>query len=77
MAQPEFLEWVEFFKLYPFDDHHRYHRPAALGFASAFLPEARTQAIEDALRWLSPPNDEYSDADLATMRAMGFKKKAG
>lgn len=30
MTEEEFQEWLEFFGMYPFDDFHRLHRPAAL-----------------------------------------------
>ncbi len=74
MTQSEFLDWVEFYRLYPFDDLHRYHRPAALISHSMVGGE-----IEQKLNWLQPPavNDGLLDADLATMKAFGFRKKAG
>ena len=30
MEEDEFQDWLDFFALYPFDDFHRIHRPAAL-----------------------------------------------
>jgi hypothetical protein len=65
--------------LFPFDDEHRYHRPAAL-IASAWGGKFKEQ-----LEFLSPtpeaPEPEkqgkYSKADLASMNAlMKFAKKA-
>lgn len=63
---------MEFFKLHPFDDFSRFHRPAAL--------IAHSMAGEDVdvlLGWLSnekpAAKSSLSDADLATMKALGFK----
>lgn len=76
MLQSEFTAWVEFYKLFPFDDRHRYHRPSAL-IAHA------TNGIEasDAMSWLQPlpAAPGYSEADLRTLAAFGFspKKKVG
>ena len=47
MTQPEFLAWLEFYRLFPFDDRHRYHRPAAL--ISTALGGGELQA---RLEWL-------------------------
>jgi hypothetical protein len=30
MTEDEWLRWIEFYKLQPFDDYHRFARPAAL-----------------------------------------------
>ena len=30
MTEDEFQDWLDFFQMYPFDDLHRIHRPAAL-----------------------------------------------
>ena len=30
MSVPEFIRWMQYYKCNPFDDLHRYHRPAAL-----------------------------------------------
>lgn len=74
MPQTEFLSWVEFYKLYPFDDFHRYHRPAALVSASLGGGE-----LQQRLDWLQPDptTEDLNDADMATLRAFGFTKKAG
>jgi hypothetical protein len=72
MPRPEFLWWVEFYKLYPFDDFHRHHRPAALVAQLAGGGE-----MQQKLDWLQPDprNADLSDADLATLRAFGFTSK--
>ena len=57
-----------FFEFYPFDDLHRFHRPAALA-ASAFGGK-----YEDRLAFLAPsPTDPMlSDADRDVSKALGF-----
>ena len=70
MSRDEFLAWVEFYKLYPFDDFHRYHRPAALVAAAS-----GGGSVLERLEWLQPEPriPGYSDADLNTLKAFGFK----
>lgn len=73
MSEPEAKSWVEFYRLFPFDDLHRYHRPAALirsGMAGRF---------EDALEFLQPEpmNAGLIESDVSIMRAMGFTRKGG
>lgn len=73
MTQKEFQSWIEFYRAYPFDDLHRYHRPAALISTSMAGGE-----IKDRIDWLQPellPND-INQADIATMKAFGFKPSA-
>lgn len=57
-----------FFEFHPFDDLHRFHRPAAL-IASAFGGK-----YEDRLAFLAPvPQDpNLSDADRDLSKALGF-----
>lgn len=73
MTQAEFLTWIEFYKLYPFDDFHRFYRPAALISRSMAGGE-----IQPLLDWMQPDprNSGMGDADMATLRAFGFKGKA-
>ena len=72
MPQAEFLAWVEFYRMYPFDDLHRFHRPAAL-VATSF----GGGDINPRLEWLHPEPStiNMSDADLNTMKAFGFTRK--
>jgi len=65
---------MEFYRLYPFDDFHRYHRPAAMVAQSLGGGE-----IQPLLDWLQPDGatEEMTDADVATMRALGFTRKVG
>jgi hypothetical protein len=73
MTQPEFLSWMEFYRLYPFDDFHRIHRPAALVAASM------SGDLQARLDWLQPDPREadMTEADVATLRAFGYKGKGG
>ncbi len=68
MPQAEFQQWIAYFRSSPFDDYHRYHRPAAL-IATSF----GGGDIDTRLNWLQPPAVDYSDADAKTMRAFGIK----
>jgi hypothetical protein len=74
MSQVEFLAWIEFYRCYPFDDFHRYYRPAALISQSLAGGDMRAQ-----LNWLQPDpaNAEMNEADMNTLQAFGFKRKAG
>jgi hypothetical protein len=74
MSQAEFERWFAFYQMHPFDDLHRYHRPAAL--------IARTMAggdIGEMLEWLHPNylvdrETGYSEEDLRTFKALGLEK---
>lgn len=69
MTQPEFLAWKEFFRLYPFDDLHRYHRPAAL------IASSMSSDFNAKLEFLfpEPPPPGYSEADMNIFRAFGVR----
>jgi hypothetical protein len=69
------LRWIEFYKLYPFDDYHRFYRPAAL-VASAI---GSGTDIQTRLNWLQPDKSTFglNDADMNTLKAFGYKGKAG
>jgi len=73
MTRREFESWAEFYRLFPFDDRHRFHRPAALIALRAGGGDG--EKLRSLLGWLSPDpiGDEYSEADLNTFRAFGFK----
>jgi hypothetical protein len=89
MSPGEFHAWAEFYKLWPFDDRHRYHRPAAL-IAGAMVGD-----IGKRLDWLQPmplpmePDRSLDEveveqtvdappgrtpADIASLRALGLWK---
>lgn len=74
MSQAEFERWFDFYQMHPFDDLHRFHRPAAL------IARSMTGAeIEDMIQWLHPKYKEsedgdYTEADLKTFKALGLNK---
>ena len=70
MTQSEFNDWIEFYRNFPFDDFHRFHRPAALIAHSMSGGDMRQK-----LEWLQPDPipDGLNAADIVTIRAMGFK----
>lgn len=70
MPRPEFLSWLAFHQLFPFDDHHRYHRPAVL------VAESMSGGhLQDRLNWLQPDpaTAGWDEADLRTFAALGVK----
>lgn len=71
MPADERATWIEFYKLYPFDDFHRYQRPAA------FIRSGMAGSYEAGLDFLAPEPTMVglSAADVSMMRAMGFNRK--
>ncbi|MFC3340011.1 phage tail assembly protein T [Paracandidimonas soli] len=73
MSYVEFCDWVAFYVAHPFDDEHRYHRPAALIAQSLAGGE-----MNEKLRWLkgaivdddSMIDGEFSEADRRTIAAL-------
>lgn len=78
MSRQEFLAWREYYHLFPFDDLHRYHRPAAL-IAQAASGGGDAGMLQQRLAWLQPEPETnldagtYTQADLATFAAFGMK----
>jgi hypothetical protein len=72
MPQSEFEAWIEFYRMYPFDDFHRFHRPAALVSIAIGGGD-----VQERLDWLQPDRgtEGMNEADAATMRALGFTRK--
>lgn len=72
MSQAEYHEWARFYSIFPFDDFHRFHRPAALISQSIGGGD-----IQARLNWLQPEPGTFglNDADIETMKAFGFKRK--
>lgn len=70
MTPREFAAWGEFYRLFPFDDRHRIHRPAALIAASMGGTK-----FDKLMEFLSPePKPEgFSKVDLSIMDALGVK----
>lgn len=79
MTRPEFIAWAEFYEAHPFDDLHRYHRPAALIASTVGTTGRKFDAALDMLAPDLPAALEpvegfaYSAADLQTFRAFGRK----
>jgi len=70
MTEGEIDSWREFYIRYPFDDLHRFHRPAAL------VAGSMSGGIEDKLTWLQmfqPPakGAGKNDADKSVFNALG------
>jgi hypothetical protein len=77
MSEPQLQSWREFFVLYPFDDYHRFHRPAAL--IASRQPGGAVDQIDNYLKFLQPEPvlGEFADSDLRTLAAFGIKPPRG
>lgn len=66
----EFERWISFYRKWPFDDLHRYHRPAAMMAKAMAGGDVQTY-----LDYLTPPDvpDDMSDVDLSFLRALGVQ----
>lgn len=70
MPFSEFEAWRVYHHLYPIDDFHRIHRPAAM-VAAAFGGQLHAR-----LKWLQPDAaDGMTDADMSTLEAFGYSRK--
>lgn len=78
MTPGEFHAWLAFYRMQPFDDDHRFHRPAALVAHSMNRAE-----VPELLDWLrrgipvesvveEPAEEAYSQAELNSIHAHGF-----
>lgn len=74
MSPDEFEQWKVFYSLFPFDDMHRFHRPAAMVSTSMGGGD-----LQKRLDWLQrePSTSDMSDIDMSVMRMFGFSKKGG
>lgn len=77
MLQKEFESWKEFYALRPFDDLHRFHRPAAVVAHSMGGGKDIGRTIDmlvnerKAMAKISKEMEQgYSEADQATIRAL-------
>lgn len=70
MSQTEFLAWQAFYVEEPFDDHHRYHRPAIL-VASAMAGGRYKDKIDFLVPPVTEPIEGFSDVDMKTFIALG------
>lgn len=72
MTQPEFQAWADFYRRWPFDDFHRFHRPAAM--VAGALGGGGNSALEARLDWLQPPDrGNHTSADLDLFKAAGVR----
>lgn len=73
MGQAEFQAWIAFYRLHPFDDFHRFHRPAALMAHAAGRGD-----VGGYLDWLAPEPipKGFTKVDLETMKTFGIKLPA-
>lgn len=72
MSAAEFKAWGEFYERWPFDDRHRFHRPAAL-VAGAFGGNSDA-ALRGRLEWLQPSSRvPANDADAVLYAAAGMR----
>ena len=77
MTHREFESWKRFYNLRPFDDLHRYHRPAAViahsmgggGDVGATI-DMLVNGNDSKAGIESPIDGEFSEADKATIRAL-------
>lgn len=71
MPQSELQSWVNFYRLYPFDDMHRFYRPAAI------IAHASGIKLESAIEWMQPDTDfsGFSESDKNTFKALGITPK--
>lgn len=69
MSYAEFSRWKEFYLQNPFDDLHRYHRPAALISCSM----AGGDFAEKVKMLENDSTVKISDADLSTFKAFGIQ----
>lgn len=76
MGMDEYHAWARFYARYPFDDFHRYQRPAALVAQTIGGGE-----MDVKLDWLAQRDDhptpwmsaQFSEADMKTFKAFGVK----
>ena len=77
MSQSEFNDWQSFYLDSPFDDLHRYHRPAA--WVAGNMSGVK---ISDSLEFLlnqtkpEPKEGEYTDIDQSVLAIFATPPKA-
>jgi len=74
MPYSEYENWRAFYLMYPFDDVHRYYRPAAL-LASMQATDKR-RALNAALDFLQPDPvvSQLNDTDKRTLAAFSLTR---
>jgi hypothetical protein len=74
MTVAEFKAWAEFYGHYPFDDLHRFHRPAAVIAASMGAKDAYQKALDHLAP--EPIPEGMSAVDLSVYKAFGMAPRA-
>jgi len=74
MPYSEYENWRKFYLIHPFDDFHRYYRPAAL-LASLHATQQNT-ALKAALDFLQPNPlaAHLNETDRRTLTAFGLNR---
>lgn len=81
MSEQEFRRWMQFYRQQPFDDIHRYYRPAVLQ-ASAFGGGDADAMMDFLVNRTDGRQEDVPDADLSVFEAFGavvpghFKEKS-
>lgn len=73
MTNKEFQDWISYYKSFPFDDFHRFHRPAAL-----IVSKGKIDPLEESLKFLSIncvlsneiDIEQMSEADISVLNQM-------
>jgi hypothetical protein len=69
MTEDEWLRWIEFYKLQPFDDYHRFARPAALVAHSM-----SGASLDDLLGYLEKrPQPQINSVEQGMLKALGLR----
>jgi hypothetical protein len=69
MTRSEFISWMQFYRRWPFDDYHRFHRPAAL-----IAGCTGGEDMQKLLDFLQPPvRKPVSELDTQLMAAFGYE----
>jgi hypothetical protein len=72
MSQREFEAWAAYYRARPFDDEHRYQKPAAL---VAAVGSKSSKPLGYWVDFLIPP--KVSEVDASVFRAFGMEPPKG
>lgn len=74
LTPAEVTRWRRFYERWPFDDLHRYYRPAALVSAALHVGDsaALTELVEARLEWLEAPMLRAVDTEAAGAAGGGY-----
>lgn len=72
MGAGEYERWRQYYLDAPFDDAHRYYRPAAL---VATMAGKIGKGLDYFIDILQPPKHQHSDADMSVFKAFGIKPR--